>query len=412
MVDYKQQELHTQDHFQWNSPFQGGSSAAAQSPAIQTAQQILDQALARGASDIHLEPEKQRLQIRCRVDGVLHPLCQVPKNLQDPLISRFKILSGMDIGEKRLPQDGRFQGQWQGHQVDVRVSSLPTLFGENLVLRLLDQEAVQLDLEQLGFTVKNLEKLRRCLRRPHGLFLVTGPTGSGKSTTLYGILASLDREKQNIITVEDPVEYQLAGIRQVSVQPKIGLTFARCLRSILRQDPDCIMVGEIRDGETAAMSIQAALTGHRVFSTLHTNTAAGAVTRILDMGVEPYLAAAALEGVAGQQLVRRLCPSCKKAYTVTKEDWEWKYLQLTEPRTLYRAQGCPHCSQTGYAGRIPLQEILVLTEPLRRAILREEQEGTLERLARQEGFQPLWEAGREKVLAGETSGEELLRVLG
>lgn len=280
------------------------------------------------------------------------------------------------------------------------------------MLRLLDQEAVRLELEQLGFTAENLEKLRRCLRRPHGLFLVTGPTGSGKSTTLYGILASLDREKQNIITVEDPVEYQLEGIRQVAVQPKIGLTFARCLRSILRQDPDCIMVGEIRDGETAAMSIHAALTGHRVFSTLHTNTAVGAVTRILDMGVEPYLAAAALEGVAGQQLVRRLCPCCKKAYTVTEQDWEWEYLQLKEPRTLYRAQGCPSCGHTGYAGRIPLQEVLVLTETLRRAILQGIGDGALEKLAWQEGFRPLWEDGREKVLSGQTSGKELLRVLG
>lgn len=412
MADYDQQEFQIQDHFQWNSPFRGGVGAADLSPAVQAAQEILDRALDRGASDIHLEPEKKQMQIRCRVDGVLQPLCQVPKNLQEPLISRFKILSGMDIGEKRLPQDGRFQGQWRGHQVDVRVSSLPTLFGENLVLRLLDQEAVRLELEQLGFTAENLEKLRRCLRRPHGLFLVTGPTGSGKSTTLYGILASLDREKQNIITVEDPVEYQLEGIRQVAVQPKIGLTFARCLRSILRQDPDCIMVGEIRDGETAAMSIHAALTGHRVFSTLHTNTVVGAVTRILDMGVEPYLAAAALEGAAGQQLVRRLCPCCKKAYTVTEQDWEWEYLQLKEPRTLYRAQGCPSCGHTGYAGRIPLQEVLVLTETLRRAILQGIGDGALEKLARQEGFRPLWEDGREKVLSGQTSGKELLRVLG
>lgn len=412
MSEHNQQEFQKQNHFQWNSPFRRGGGAADLSPAVQAAQKILDQALERGASDIHLEPEKKQMQIRCRVDGVLQPLCQVPKNLQEPLISRFKILSGMDIGEKRLPQDGRFQGQWRGHQVDVRVSSLPTLFGENLVLRLLDQEAVQLDLAQLGFSAENLEKLHGCLRRPHGLFLVTGPTGSGKSTTLYGILTSLDREQQNIITVEDPVEYQLEGIRQVAVQPKIGLTFARCLRSILRQDPDCIMVGEIRDGETAAMSIHAALTGHRVFSTLHTNTAVGAVTRILDMGVEPYLAAAALEGVIGQQLVRRLCSCCKKAYTVTEQDWEWKYLQLTESRTLYRAQGCPRCSYTGYAGRIPLQEILVLSDPLRRAILLEMGNEELEKLAQQEGFRSLWEDGREKVLSGETSGEELLRVLG
>ena len=260
-------------------------------PAVKCATEILETALALGASDIHLEPAKEQLDIRCRVDGVLQSLTPVPKNLQDPVLSRFKILAGMDIGEKRLPQDGRFQGSWQGKAVDVRVSSLPTLFGEKLVLRLLNQETIQLELGNLGFSQRNLEKLKQALHQPHGLFLVTGPTGSGKSTTLYAALASLDRKGQNIITVEDPVEYQLPGISQVTVKPKIGLTFARCLRSILRQDPDTIMVGEIRDRETASMSIQAALTGHRVFSTLHTNTAVGAVTRLMDMGVEPYLAA-------------------------------------------------------------------------------------------------------------------------
>ena len=395
----------------WNNPLEGGREDTA-SPAVRLARQVLEKALERGASDIHLEPEKDRMTIRCRVDGVLQPLCQVERNLQDPLFSRFKILSGLDIGEKRLPQDGRFQIRWRDRPVDVRVSSLPTLFGENLVLRLLDQEALPLDLSRLGFSDANRQRLFQCLRQPHGLFLVTGPTGSGKSTTLYGALAALDREHQNIITVEDPVEYQLPGIRQVAVRPKIGLTFARCLRSILRQDPDCILIGEIRDGETAAMAIQAALTGHRVLSTLHTNRAAGAVNRILDMGVEPYLAASALQGVAGQLLVRRLCRECKKAYTVTERDWEWKYLGLAEPRTLYRAQGCPHCRHTGYAGRLPLQEVLVMDGGLRQGILEGWSEERLEQEARKEGFRSLREDGRDKVLAGETSGEELLRVLG
>ena len=239
-----------------------------------------------------------------------------------------------------------------------------------------------------------------------------GHTGSGKSTTLYGALAALDRDHQKIITVEDPVEYQLPGIRQVAVRPKIGLTFSRCLRSILRQDPDCILIGEIRDGETAAMAIQAALTGHRVLSTLHTNTAAGAVNRILDMGVEPYLAASALQGVAGQLLVRRLCSHCKKAYTVQEQDWEWSYLGLQEPRTLYRAQGCPRCRHTGYGGRLPLQEVLLVEGSVRQGILDGWHEEALEKEARKTGFRSLRDDGREKVLAGETSAEELLRVLG
>ncbi len=388
--------------------YQGDTAA----PAVRWANEILEAALERGASDIHLEPGKEQMGVRCRVDGVLQALITVPKKLQDSVLSRFKILAGMDIGEKRLPQDGRFQGTWQERPVDVRVSSLPTLFGEKLVLRLLDREAIQLDLERLGFTVVNLEKMQQALRQPHGLFLVTGSTGSGKSTTLYAALASLDRKEQNIITVEDPVEYQLPGISQVTVKPQIGLTFARCLRSILRQDPDTIMVGEIRDGETASMSIHAALTGHRVFSTLHTNTAVGAVNRLLDMGVEPYLLASALQAVAGQLLVRRLCPHCKKAYEVGQSDWESRYLGLEEPRTLYRAAGCEQCRHTGYAGRLPLQEVLVITETLRRGICECRSEGELAVLARQEGMRPLFKDGREKVLAGETSCAELLRVLG
>lgn len=384
----------------------------AAAPAVKSTRGILEQALLHGASDIHLEPGRDQLGVRCRVDGVLQTLPSLPRNLQEPVVSRFKILAGMDIGEKRLPQDGRFQGTWQGKQVDVRVSSLPTLFGEKLVLRLLHRESIQLDLERLGFYRDNLERLRQTLRQPHGLFLVTGPTGSGKSTTLYAALAALDRERQNIITVEDPVEYQLPGITQVAVKPKIGLTFARCLRSILRQDPDTIMVGEIRDGETASISIQAALTGHRVFSTLHTNTAVGAVNRLLDMGVEPYLAASALQAVAGQLLVRRLCPHCKKVYKVGQSDWESRYLGLTEPRNLYKAVGCDHCRHTGYAGRLPLQEVLVVTEALRRAISERRSEGELNEIARAEGLRSLREDGREKVLQGETSCAELLRVLG
>lgn len=385
-----------------------------QAPAVQLASRILDQALTLGASDIHLEPEKDCLMVRCRIDGVLQKVLTVPKNLQEPLLSRIKIASGMDIGEKRLPQDGRMQKIWQQKPVDIRVSSLPTIHGETLVLRLLNRDLVRLDLASLGFTEANLTKLQQICQQPHGLFLVTGPTGSGKSTTLYAALSSLDRVGKNIITVEDPVEYQLAGIRQVAVQPKIGLTFAACLRTILRQDPDMIMVGEIRDRETAAMSIHAALTGHLVFSTLHTNTAAGAVTRLLDMGIEPYLVTSALQGVVAQQLVRHLCPHCRKAYNCTPDQWPYQYFQLQGNPVLYKAIGCSHCRQTGYIGRLALQEVMLPGENLRQKILAGISEMALEQLAFAEGMESesLWQDGRRKVLAGETTPEEVLRVLG
>ena len=383
-----------------------------QAPAVHLAETILQQAFTLGASDIHLEPEKEYLVVRCRIDGVLQHLLTVPKNLQEPLLSRFKIASGMDIGEKRLPQDGRLQRAWQQKTVDIRVSSLPTIHGETLVLRLLNRDMARTDLAGLGFSPVNLQKLQQIIRQPHGLFLVTGPTGSGKSTTLYAALMSLDRKTRNIITVEDPVEYQIPGIRQVAVQPKIGLTFASCLRTILRQDPDMLMIGEIRDRETAAMSIHAALTGHLVFSTLHTNTAAGAVTRLLDMGIEPYLAASALKGVAAQQLVRRLCPYCRRAYTCRPDHWAYTYFQLTEQTVLYEARGCSHCRHTGYVGRMSLQEVLVPGENLRQKILQGTSELELEKMAFSEGMISLWQDGRQKVLAGETTPEEILRVLG
>lgn len=383
-----------------------------EAPAVQLAEQILQQGLFLGASDLHLEPAKEKLIVRCRIDGVLQTLMQVGKNLQEPLLSRFKILSGLDIGEKRLPQDGRMQGFWQGNQVDIRVSTLPTLFGETMVLRLLGQQQVCPELAALGFSAAHLDKLQQCIRQPHGLFLITGPTGSGKSTTLYAALSALDRQQKKIITVEDPVEYQMDGISQTAVKPKIGLTFARCLRSILRQDPDIVMIGEIRDRETAEIAIQAALTGHLVFSTLHTNTAAGAVTRLLDMGVEPYLVSSALLGAAAQLLVRRLCPRCKEAYTPGEEDWETRYLHLEKPVPLYRAKGCGHCRHTGYTGRTALQEIFLLDEASRQQILKGTSEMALEQLALAGGMESLSRNGREKVLSGETSPQELLRVLG
>ncbi len=381
-------------------------------PAVQLAEEILQQSLALGSSDIHLEPGKEKMQVRCRIDGVLQPLMQIRKNLQDPVLSRFKILAGMDIGEKRLPQDGRLQEIWQGSQVDIRVSTLPTLFGESMVLRLLNQQQVHPELASLGFSKAHLETFRHLISQPHGLFLVTGPTGSGKSTTLYAALSGMDRRQKKIITVEDPVEYQMEGISQVAVRPKIGLTFARCLRSILRQDPNIVMIGEIRDKETAEIAIQAALTGHLVFSTLHTNTAAGAVTRLLDMGVEPYLVSAALLGAAAQLLVRRLCPHCKAQYLAEKGGWEETYLHLSPNAPLYHPVGCNHCRHTGYIGRLAIQELFVLEEETRQRILQGASELQLEKLVLAKGMESLWQDGCAKVLAGETSPQELLRVLG
>ena len=392
-----------------NSEFVREEAAA---PAVQLAEEILQQSLALGSSDIHLEPGKEKMLVRCRIDGVLQPLMQIRKNLQDPVLSRFKILAGMDIGEKRLPQDGRLQERWQGSQVDIRVSTLPTLFGESMVLRLLNQQQVHPKLASLGFSATHLETFRHLIGQPHGLFLVTGPTGSGKSTTLYAALSGLDHKEKKIITVEDPVEYQMEGISQVAVRPKIGLTFARCLRSILRQDPDIVMIGEIRDRETAEIAIQAALTGHLVFSTLHTNTAAGAVTRLLDMGVEPYLVSSALLGAAAQLLVRQLCPHCKEQYMAEKGSWEETYLHLSQSVSLYRPMGCEKCRHIGYMGRMALQELFVLEEKARQQILQGASEMQLEQMALAGGMESLWQDGRAKVLAGETSPQELLRVLG
>jgi type II secretory ATPase GspE/PulE/Tfp pilus assembly ATPase PilB-like protein len=381
-------------------------------PVVLLARRILQNALEREASDIHLEPVRDGLMVRCRIDGVLQLLQQVPVELRDPLISRFKIVARMDIGEKRLPQDGRITTNWKGQPVDIRLSSLPTLFGEKLVMRILDREKGSFSLNRLGFTDRNLQALTNMMHQPFGLILITGPTGSGKSTTLYAMLSELNDPGKNIITVEDPIEYQLDGINQVAVHPAIGLTFASCLRSILRQDPDLIAVGEIRDRETAEISIHAALTGHLVFSTLHTNTAAGAVSRLLNLGIDPYLAASALRGVVAQRLVRRLCPHCRQAYTAADGSWEEKYFYLTRQRTLFRALGCEACHQTGFHGRVAVQEVFPLSEKSRYLIIRGKGEQTLEDQARREGMDSLFSDGKRKVLAGLTSPREMLRVYG
>lgn len=385
-----------------------------ESPILRLLDSIIDGALSRKASDIHCEPGEEGTRVRYRIDGVLQQAQVVPSFRHQPLVSMVKLLGGMDIAEKRIPQDGRAYVEKEGIRTPFRVSTMPTIAGEKVVLRILSADTGQADLDRMGWDADSLTRYRRLYHGSYGLVLVTGPTGSGKTTTLYATLAELNQPEKNIITLEDPVEYRMEGISQVAVNRKAGLTFVTGLRSILRQDPDIVMLGEIRDRETAAISIQAALTGHLVFSTLHTTTALGAVVRLIDMGVEPYLVIAALRGVAAQRLVRRLCPCCREPYSPTRDGWERNYLGLPADwqGTLYRKKGCAQCHGTGYRGRAAIQEAVELTPDMRRAILDGASGTILTELARAAGVRFLTEDGRQKVLDGLTSSEELLRVLG
>ena len=383
-----------------------------EAPIIRFVNSILTQASQRRASDIHLEPFEKDLVVRLRIDGVLYDTLHPPRKAHAGIVSRIKVMASLDIAEKRLPQDGRFRVRIAGRDVDVRVSTLPTVFGERVVMRLLETTSGVLTLEQVGLDASLLPRIKALTDRPHGIFLVTGPTGSGKTTTLYAALSRLNNHDKNIITVEDPVEYQLDGVGQIQVNPKINLTFANGLRSILRQDPDIIMVGEIRDAETAEIAVQAALTGHLVFSTLHTNDAAGALTRLVEMGVAPFLANSAIIGILAQRLVRRLCPACREAYPV--EQALLNELGL-EPRvepgsTFYRSVGCDALQGLGYRGRTGLFELLVLDETLRTMVLANQDAAAIEARAVERGMRTLLQAGLEKALAGETSLEEVVRV--
>ncbi len=384
-------------------------------PVIKLVNLMLSQAVRDNASDIHIEPYKDRVKIRKRVDGILYDMFTPPKHVQAKLISRVKIMAKMDIAEKRLPQDGRIEIRIADKNIDLRVSSLPTAFGERVVMRLLDKSNVLLSLEQLGMSARDLEIFLQLIKAPHGIILVTGPTGSGKTTTLYSALSILNHSNVNIITVEDPIEYQITGISQMQVNAKIDLTFANGLRTIVRQDPDIILVGEIRDMETAEMAIQAALTGHLVFSTLHTNDAASAITRLIDMGVEPFLVSSSVHAILAQRLVRRICPHCQEAYTPTKE-----YLETLDlPReqfvdaVLYRGKGCPECLHTGYQGRLGIYELMTLTDEIKAIILSTSDAGQVKRSAIEDPNAPmltLRQDGLQKVLAGETTLEEVFRV--
>jgi len=388
---------------------QDGEEAAGQAPLIELADQLIAKALKDRATDIHVEPEEKLVRTRYRIDGILHQGPAIPKALQSALISRVKIMSDLDISERRAPQDGRIKFRARsGSEIDLRVSVFPTAHGENVVLRVLDKSSVSLRLDQLGFGPQVLKVLREIVDEPHGMLLVTGPTGSGKTTTLYSLLGAINSLEKNVVTVEDPIEYQLPMIRQSQVNPKIGLTFAAGLRAILRQDPDVILVGEIRDLETARIAISAALTGHFVLSTLHTNTAAGALPRMMDMGIEAFLLSSSVSGVLAQRLVRRICAECREEYEASAAEAE--QLRCEPGTSLARGKGCPNCRGTGYRGRTALYELVVPTERIRQMILSRASEGELAAAAEAEGMKTMFAMGREKVLAGVTTLEEVTRV--
>ncbi len=381
---------------------------AAQAPVVQLVNSFIYEAVKARASDIHIEPYEDRIKVRYRIDGVLYDAPAPPKELQSLIISRIKLQARMDISESRLPQDGSMTVSIGSRRLDVRVSTIPTRYGERVVMRLLDKGRSVLRLEELGFESDALERFASIVRRPHGIVLVTGPTGSGKSTTLYSVLTTINSSEKMIITLEDPIENEIRDISQVQVKPEIGLTFARGLRHILRQDPDVIMIGEIRDLETAEIAVQSSLTGHMVFSTLHTNDSAGAVTRLVDMGVEPYLLASSLLAVLAQRLVRVLCGECKVEERLSDEEAE--RVGLGRGKTVFRAAGCPRCRNTGYEGRIGIFELLILDEEIREAVHASRRTSEIRSMARERGMRTLREDGLLKVARGVTSLKELDRV--
>lgn len=385
--------------------------ATDEAPIIRLINSVLFQAVRQRASDIHFESFERGLVVRYRIDGVLYPVLTPPKHLQASIIARLKILAGLNIAEKRLPQDGRFTIRTAGKDVDLRVSVLPTAHGERVVLRLLEKENKLLILSEMGFSADRLSTIQQLIQLTHGIILVTGPTGSGKTTTLYAALSQINAPDKNIITVEDPIEYQLLGIGQMQVNPKINLTFAAGLRSILRQDPDVIMIGEIRDRETAEIAIHASLTGHLVFSTLHTNDAASAATRLIDMGIEPFLVASSVVAVLAQRLVRRVCKDCRQAYH--PDDEELIRLGIVPPKTpptFYRGTGCAACSQTGYRGRTGIYELLVMDDEIRRLIGAKADSTAIKQAAISKGMITLKDDGADKVFHGITTTEEVMRI--
>ncbi len=381
-------------------------------PVIRLVNRMISQAVKAGASDIHIEPFRDSLKIRYRIDGILYERLTPPKGIQAALISRIKVMASMNIAEKRVPQDGRAQVRIGDQEIDIRISTVPTSFGERLVMRLLNKSGYFLSLEQFGLTSEHFGQINRIIRQTHGIVLVTGPTGSGKTTTLYAALSEINSPDKNIITIEDPVEYNLTGIGQIQVNSKTGVTFARGLRAIVRQDPDVVLVGEIRDVETAGIAIQSALTGHLVFSTLHTNDAAGAVTRLKDLGVEPYLIASSVNAIIAQRLVRILCPHCRIQHLLTAEDEKSIHAGGLEMagKTVYKPKGCPRCFETGYSGRQAIFEILELDDQIRQLILQTSETGQIRDAAIKKGMVTLRSDGMAKALQGITSIREVFRV--
>jgi len=378
-------------------------------PIIKLINAMLSEAIKEGASDIHIETFEQELVIRFRVDGVLKEVLKPNRKLASLLVSRIKVMAKLDIAEKRIPQDGRISLRIAGRAVDVRVSTMPSSFGERVVLRLLDKNNARLNLEDLGMTARNRELFADLISKPHGIILVTGPTGSGKSTTLYAGMSQINSRDRNILTVEDPIEYEIPGIGQTQVNTKVDMTFARGLRAILRQDPDVVMVGEIRDLETAQIGVQASLTGHLVMSTLHTNTASGAITRMEDMGVEPFLLSSSLLGVLSQRLVRTLCNSCKEGHIADERECELLGVPFDNAPTIYRAVGCEECNFNGYRGRTGIHELLVVDETIREMIHSGKGEQSVEKYIRKRS-PSIRQDGCSRVLAGKTTLEEVLRV--
>ncbi|RMD85832.1 MAG: type II/IV secretion system protein, partial [Calditrichaeota bacterium] len=383
---------------------------SAEAPVVKLVNLIIAQAILDKASDIHIEPEEKSLRVRYRIDGILHEAFNPPKHLQAAIISRIKILSDLDIAESRVPQDGRFQVSLNGREVDLRVSTLPTVHGENVVLRILDKSSLMIDLEELGFSEDSLKQFKSLLASSYGIILVSGPTGSGKTTTLYSALQSINTPDKNIVTIEDPVEYRLKMIRQSQVNVKAGLTFASGLRAILRQDPDIVMVGEIRDSETAKIAVEAALTGHLVLSTIHTNDAPGGLTRLTEMGVEPFLTASATVGVVAQRLVRRICENCKEPYKPSPAILEELGISQEKERRFYRGVGCEECKNTGYKGRMGIYEIMSMDETLRELTLKQASSDQIKKVAIQHGMRTLRQDGLFKAIQGITTLEEVIRV--
>jgi type IV pilus assembly protein PilB len=387
-----------------------GEAAATRAPVIRFVDLLLSQAVKSRASDIHIEPQEKSMMIRMRIDGILRDMVPPARKMQAAVIARIKILSDMDIAERRLPQDGRCKIRASGRDIDVRVSTIPTIYGEKIVMRILDSAAASHDLDQLGFEPKRLEELKTALSQPHGIIVVTGPTGSGKSTTLYAALNYLRDPTENITTVEDPVEYRLAGINQIQIKPEINLDFAICLRAILRQDPDIILIGEIRDKETVEIAIKASLTGHLVLSTFHTNDAPSAISRFLYMGIEPYLLASTLNLIVAQRLVRRICEKCKEPVELSQEVLKRLKIDPEQAKNtvFHHGKGCSACGNTGYKGRLPIFEFLVMDSDIREMIISGQNERQIRAAARQKGYGGLFESGISNMLKGLTTAEEVL----